>query len=114
MYVSADGYPAVRVCGEHAWDLRWAEDSSWVASDGREGALQVVIETRRIDGRPALVAYSPLGPRHSDSFTVRVRVFDAATQSLYSISGFDPTLLGGNVEGLIAIVRSLFKSPNSR
>ena len=111
IYVSADGYPAVRICGEHAWDSRWAEETSWVATSGPDEVRQGVLETRLIRGRPALASYSPLGLGHSDSFTVSVRVYDAATESLYNVSGLDPTLLGNNVEGVLAIARSLFESP---
>ena len=106
IYVSADGYPAVRICGEHAWDSRWAEETSWVARSGPDEVRQGVLETRLIRGRPALASYSPLGLGHSDSFTVSVRVYDAVTESLYNVSGFDPTLLGNNVEGVLAIARS--------
>ena len=111
-YASEEGHLAVRVCGEHAWDVRWAEEASWLARGGSGELLQGAAETRTVAGRAALASYSPPGPNHSDSFTVTLRVYDAATQSVYTVIGFDPSLLGSNVEGAIAIARSLFEPPN--
>ena len=108
IYVSADGYPAVRICGEHAWDSRWAEETSWVAKSAPDEVLQGVLETRMIRGRPALASYSPLGLGHSDSFTVSVRVYDEVTESMYELRGHHSSVSGSNVDAVIELARSLF------
>ena len=113
-YVADDGYRAVEICGEHAWgSVNYVLDASWLAAGGADGARRGVHETRRISGRPAVVSYSPAGPNHHATASVWVRVYDAPTQSIYTVIGFDPSLLGSNVEGAITIAHSLFQSPNA-
>ena len=109
-YVADDGYLNVEVCGEHAWgSVNYLLDASWRV-DGLSGeTLESVHETRRISGRPAVVSYSPEGPNHHATPPVRVRVYDAATQSVYTVIGRDPSLRGSNVAGAITIARSLFE-----
>ena len=109
-YYAADGYLNVEICGEAL-----SGTGTWgFAAAGRNtpGTREYVGEARWISGRPAEVEYSPEGPLHHPTMEVRVRVHDAATQSLYTAVGVDPSLLGSNVEGVIAIARSLFESPN--
>ncbi len=63
-----------------------------------------VMETRVVDGRPALVLYSPPGPHHSPTYPIRVWIYDPATQAGYKIEGFH------DIDQAIAIVESLFPS----
>ena len=111
-YVNAAGYLALRICGEHATGRLWPDKASWLASGGSGEMRQGVNETRMIAGRPALVDYSPQGPNHFRRGGTVVRVYDAATQSVYEITGADRSLLGSNVAGVITIARSLFEGDN--
>ncbi len=111
-YVDADGYLTLSICGDYAVGRRWAENASWLARGENPGERrQGVFETRVIAGRPALVDYSPLGLHHDRSGSVRAWIYDPATESQYYIRGLDPSLLGANVDAVIAIVRSLFERP---
>ena len=110
LYEDADGWAAVRICGEAlfgpgTWGLAAAERNT-------DGTRESVSETRWISGRPAAVQYSPEGPNHYPGSSVRVQVHDVVTQSIYTVIGEHRTLRGRNAEGVIAIARSLFESPN--
>ena len=111
-YYADDGFLNVEICGEA---LSVTGTWGWyaVAQDDPDATTrQAVGETRVISGRPAVVMYSPEGPLHHPRTIVRVRVYDPGTDSLYTVNGVDPSLLGSNVEGVIAIARSLFEPPN--
>ena len=111
-YDAADGFLNVRICGEALLGLgtrRMA--ASWLTDGGSYGMRAGARETRWISGRPAVVQYSPEGPNHYPVSSVRVWVHDVATQSIYTVIGEDPSLLGSNAEGVIAIARSLFEHP---
>ena len=56
--------------------------------------------------------YSPPGPNHDPLFPLTVWIYDPATQTEYAVYGYTRSLLGGNVDAVIAIARSLFESPN--
>ena len=86
-----------------------------MANDGRGGHRLIVREHRVVAGRPALVDYSPEGSQQLSSYNVRVRIYDAARESIYIIEGSDPSLRGGPdaLERVLAIARSLFESPNA-
>ncbi len=108
-YSDADGYTAVRICGEALLG-----PGTWrMAAAGRstDGTREYVRETRWISGRPATVQYSPEGPLHTPTIRVLVRVHDVATQSIYSVIGLDPSLRGSNTDAVLAITRSLFEPP---
>ncbi|MCY3887896.1 MAG: hypothetical protein OXG19_09405 [Chloroflexi bacterium] len=109
-YQVPEGYLGVRIEGAHATLRGWPEPA---VSRSNADTLGVA-ETRLIAGRPALVQYSPAGPSNSDLFPVTVWVYDAATQSRYRIAGYDGSLLGSNIDAVIAIARSLFEPPNPR
>ena len=100
-----DGGIAVQISGYHQAARGWAEEASW-----HNGGS--VYETRMIDGRPARVMYSLPGPSHNPLFPVAVWIYDPATETGYSVDAFARRLRGGNVDAVIAIVRSLFESPN--
>ena len=109
-YQDADGWWAVRICGEAllgpgTWGMT-------AAGQNTDGTREYVSEARWISGRPAVVQYSPEGPNHHRTTRMVVRVHDVATQSIYAVTGLHRTLRGSNVEDGIAIARSLFERPN--
>ena len=69
-----------------------------------QGDHGIIKEARVIDGRPALVEYSPPGPRQLHYFSSKVWVFDPATGLVYYTrvrnTGFD-------IEAVVEIARSL-------
>ena len=108
-YDAADGYLNVEICGEALLGL-----GTWgmvAAGQNTDGTIEYASETRWISGRPAVIEYSPEGPLHDRAMSGRVWVHDVATQSIYTVIGVDPSLRGSNVEGVIAIARSLFEHP---
>ena len=104
--------PATRVGltiqGGYAADQGYCERAYWRTTHDKLS----VHETRLIAGRPAIVRYSLLGPNHKPLGGVVVWVYDAATESQYSMYGEALSLSGANVDALIAIARSLFEPPN--
>ncbi len=106
-YTNAEGYGGVDICGYYATTTGKIQEASW--SNGRG-----VAEARTINGRAAVVLYSPQGPNHERLSAVKVWVHDAETESTYWIGGGDISLRGSNVDAAIAIARSLFESPNPR
>ena len=95
----------VEICGGHAGG-RYGQPPS-VTTNGR------VTKTRVIDGQPALVSYLPAGlPLSWRGSRITAHVYDAATEGVYEVNGLSYTLLGGNVEAVLDVVRSLFESPN--
>ena len=108
-YSGLGGYLALEVCGEHALGKWFATDASWLADRETDQPRLGVLETRMVAGRPAVIDFSPKGSFHYEGFLVSAIVYDAATDSLYAVSGRDPSLRGDNVDGVIAIARSLFE-----
>ena len=98
-------YDAFDVCGYFAAGRGQVLDASWLEDE-------MARETRVIAGRPAVVIFSPLGPKHDRTAFIHVDIYDASTKARYKFIGLDYTLYGSNVEGAIAIARSLFESPN--
>ncbi len=84
-----------------------ATTAAWRSTNGLG-----IAETRVIADRPAQVMYSPPGPSNSRYFPVKVWVYDAATESLYTIDAREASLLGANVDAVIAIARGFFEPPN--
>ena len=72
------------------------------------GNSGIIFETRMIDGYPALVMYSPKGPRHHQTISTMVRIFNTETGIEYWILGNDSSLLGSSVDSTIEIARSLY------
>ena len=72
-----------------------------------------VTETRTIAGRPAVVSYSPQGLHHYIDYSIIVSVYDAATDSEYTIITYTRSLAGSNLDPVIAIAESLFEPPNA-
>ena len=106
-YRSPAGGIGLLIVGEHLVGRGWPRDAAWRPNGNDLG----VTETRVIAGRPAWVSYSPLGPEHIPLFFVNVRIFDPATESRYTVRALTKSLLGANVDGVIAIARSLFANP---
>ena len=96
------GYGGVEICGGFQSELDRPRKSSW--NGGRGG----VIETRTIDGRSAVLDYSPPGPNHNRYLPTQVWVYDPIPGAVYYVRGLDWTLNGSNVDAVIAIARSLF------
>ena len=114
VYVSAEGFTAIVICGDYAFSRRYAYESSWIANERDPSNLrQGVLETRVIAGRPARVQYSPLGPNHSVTMPTRVWIYDPATETQYEIDPFRSSFYGANIDAVIAIARSLFEPPNA-
>ena len=99
-YRNAEGYYGVEICASYK-AYRPERHSA------RQGNGEVVYEPRVIDGRAALVRYSPQGPAHDRLLNVIVRIFDAEAGVEYWVLGRDPSLRGGNPDAAIAIARSL-------
>ena len=100
-------------------DVRLAVEMCWTAGVPGSSVLEAswdngtgVREFRNIDDRPALIVYSPPGPNHSERLRVEVSIYDAPTGIAYTAFGYHPTLVGSNVDAVIAIARSLFEDPN--
>ena len=85
--------------------------SSYTTTDGK----LVVRELLVIAGRPAWVAYSPLGVRHGVGLPVTVNVYDAKTETMYKVQGSGSGLRGGSdaAQRVIEITQSLFERPNA-
>ena len=108
-WVNARGVGGVDICGDHlAGTVR--ADASWLVTGENPGSLlRIVHETRIIAGRPAIILYSPQGLHHHRIVSITVRIYDAVAGSEYTILSGDGTLRGSNIEGMIAIARSLFE-----
>ena len=65
-------------------------------------------EARVIAGRPARVSYSPSSPFNPTVSPATVRVYDAETDALYVIRETDHRFLGGRIDDVVDIARSLF------
>ena len=96
------GRPAIEICET----LRTAEPDALPAS---EAAGATVRETRTVGDRLALVAYSPPGANHDAALPVEVSVYDAQTETIFDVFGYDPSLAGANVDAVLAIARSLLE-----
>ena len=70
----------------------------------------LTIETRIIDGHPAVVIYSLV---ENALHGTRVTIYDETTGLAYGVDGYHPTLRGTNIDATIAIARSLFEPPNA-
>ena len=99
-YRNAGGYYGAEICAYY----NTHRPSRLTA---RQGDGEAVYEPRVIDGRAALVRYSPQGPAHDPDLSVIVRIFDAETGIEYEVWGYDPNLRGSNVAPVLAIARSL-------
>ena len=98
--------PAFEISGYFALQRKAPWDAIW-----HNGGH--VRETRVIAGRPAVIIYSPSGPNHDWVSHIHIHIYDPATQTEYHFIGDDVSLRGAHVDGAIAIVRSLFESPNA-
>ena len=67
----------------------------------------VINETRLIDGYPAFLQYSPLGPKHT-ALPITAAIFDPVTGIEYYVKGTYSSMRG-DVDTAIAIARSLMR-----
>ena len=102
-YVDERGGPTVFVYIYHPDSRPFFK---WV-SDGRGS---YVYEARTIDEHQALVKYSPPGPNHDPYTRAEVWIPDEATGITYATVGMDPSLRGANIDPLIEITRSLYRT----
>ena len=111
-FVDADGDHALEIRGEHVvgWPIPW--QATWLTNIGK----RIVRELRTVANRPAVVTYSPDGPRQSELFSARVDIYDAPTESVYIVRGAAASMLGGEpaLDRVLAIARSLFEGANPR
>ena len=105
-YRNAAGYPAVEICVIYMVYRPYYEPKWWQGN-------AITIDLHIIDGHAAHVTHSPLGPEHDRLRGVRVGVFDKRSNLLYIVRGEDISLRGNNVEGVIAIMRSLLPPPDA-
>ena len=99
-YGNEEGYIGAIVCVSY---MEWRPEFE----KGVKGDEAVVTEARLIDGYPAILRYSPLGPAHDWLWAITVRIFDPATGRIYDVLGYDRTMIGANVDAVIAVARSL-------
>ena len=69
---------------------------------------KTIVETRIIDGHPAFVGYGLTDDGVLLSRTY-VHIYDEAADVEYIVVGWHPTLRGTNIDGTIAIARSLYR-----
>ncbi len=100
VYRNGEGYFGVEICAGYMKHRPHYEPVWW-----RDGAE--VYELFMLGSAPAFVAYSPPGPAYDRLLSIRVYVFDGESGVMYSVVGYDPSLLGANTGAAIAIARSL-------
>ncbi len=106
-YRNEHGDPGVEILVAY-----WAgEQYPWPFPVWADRAL--VREPRIIDGRHALVEYSPAGPKHQPRRLPQVYIFDEETRMLYFVIAWDPRLAGSDPRPTIEIARSLAREPNA-
>ena len=116
VYIAPSGeYPAVSIWARHTEWRRLPAAASWLTN--HIPPRRFVHELRVVADRPAVVQYSPLGAQHDRGATVRVFIYDAATECIYEVEGRSGSLglRGGPaaLERLLVIATSLFESPNA-
>ena len=105
-YSNERGRHGVEICGFYVRDaLVRADEAAW--GDGLG-----VLETRVVNGRPVVVDYSPPGPNQARTGSIQAWIYDPPTKTGYWLSGGDRSLRGSNVDAALAILRSLYESPN--
>ena len=98
-YLHAGGYYGAEICVRYKVRQPHYQPAT---SDG-----SVVFEQFTIDGRAALVRYSPQGPAHLRNLKIVVWVFDVASGIEYEVVGYHSSLRGSDPTAAIAIARSL-------
>ena len=105
-YLTASGHLAIGI------DVFYNEWRPLLTAATRRG-YAAVRELRVVDGRPALVLYSPPGPNHFAAQTTVVQVFDDETGIEIIVRGHTRGLRGSNIEPVIAIARSMLPASGS-
>ena len=107
----ADGYEATYSNGRGYYGARITvvRISEWPfpvwATDNGEG----IREARMIDGRWAVVEYTP--PGRPQFLSTAATIFDEAIRIVYVVRGLDRNMRGSNVGPVIEIARSLYCTP---
>ena len=97
-WVTETGDPGFDVCGKKGHRIWFGVgEGSWHSGNS-------VYETRVVAGRPASVIYSTTDP----FFPLQMRVYDPATDVEYTIWGEHRSVLGWQVDALIAIAEGMF------
>ncbi len=106
-----DGYEATYLDarGGYGADVSVARPRWWPYRIAAGGSEFNVWEARVIDGRPALVYYSPTGNR---THVTRVRIFDRDSGIIYFVDGLSFRVTGFP-DAVIAIARSLLPSESA-
>ena len=106
-YRNVDAYVAVEICGFYVRDaLVRPVEATW--SEGRGAAA-----TRVVNGRPVVVVYSPPGPNQARHGGISALIYDRPTRTAYWINGSDRSLRqSSDIDAVLAILGSLFESPN--
>ena len=92
------GDPGFDVCGKKGHRIWFGVgEGSWHGGNS-------VFETRVVAGRPASVIYSTSDP----FFPLQMRVYDPATDVEYTIWGEHRSVLGWQVDAVIAIFEGMF------
>ena len=99
LYFNAGGYTGAEICVRYKVRHPQYQPAT--------GDASVVFEQFMLDGRPALVRYSPQGPAHRRTLKIIVWVFDEDTGIEYEVWGYDGILRGSDPTATIAIARSL-------
>ena len=98
-YCAWFGSPAVEVCVYFLTKLPF-----YTTVYDEHGTVK---ETRVIDSRPALLEFSPSGPRYDPYFSSKAYIFDPATGLMYHANAWSA---GFDIEAIIKIVRSLYRT----
>ena len=99
-YNNDRGADSVEICIYHKLYRGGFQEA--LSEDGR-----TVFDFHVIDGRPAIVWYSPQGPAHNPSDSIIIFVFDPETELEYRVWGNGPSLVGWDTDFAFAIARSL-------
>ena len=100
MYNNDRGFFGVEICIYHKLYQGGFQEA--LSEDG-----ETVFDFHVIDGRPAIVWYSPRGPAHDPLASIITFVFDPETELEYRVWGYGPSLIGWDTDAALAIARSL-------
>ena len=109
MWSTETGGLGVEICAYYVTGTVGGFPASYVWTNrGGDESGHIVHETRVVDGRPAVVTYSPRGEQYDWRAGVDVYIYDPETGIAYWIQGSAPPLRGDGADAGIAIARSLF------
>ncbi len=106
MYNNDRGFFGVEICIYHKLYRGGFQEA--LSEDG-----ETVFDFHVIDGRPAIVWYSPRGPAHDPLASIITFVFDPETELEYRVWGYGSSLIGWDTDAALEIARSLLPSADS-